>query len=228
MDESHVTALVLLAAVLHASWNALVKAGPDKLMMQGLVIAGGGLCMALALPFVAFPERAAWPYLAVSAVLHLTYNTSLVRAYQRGDLSQVYPIARGAAPAFVALGAWWVEGEALTGREIAGLATLSAGIVSLAFAPDDGAFQHAAVEVPARGLEATPRPLGVLAIRYEALPRAPGRPDSLLAQVTRSLQILRHAELLQQRLNARRQRLAGPKARKVLPLHDGDGHLRIP
>jgi len=126
------TALVLVAALLHAIWNALVKAGADKLAMQALVIAGSGLCMALVAPFVAVPDRAAWPFLAVSTVLHFVYNVSLVRAYQRGDLSQVYPIARGAAPAFVAAGAWVAAGEALSPLELAGIAVLSTGIVSLA------------------------------------------------------------------------------------------------
>lgn len=133
MDDTALTALILLAAVLHASWNALVKAGADKLVMQALVIGGAGGCMALLAPFVGFPDRAAWPFLALSTLLHLTYNASLVRAYQRGDLSQVYPIARGAAPAFVAVGAWIALDEALGTRELAGLAALSAGIASLAF-----------------------------------------------------------------------------------------------
>jgi drug/metabolite transporter (DMT)-like permease len=149
MDDSALTALVLLAAVLHASWNALVKAGSDKLVMQTLVILGAALAMGVALPFLPFPARASWPYLALSTVLHLTYNVSLVRAYQRGDLSQVYPIARGAAPAFVALGAWWALGEGLGAGEIAGVALLSGGIVSLALGGTRGARADAA---PADGV----------------------------------------------------------------------------
>ncbi len=141
------TTLVLFAALLHATWNALVKSGGDKLAMLTLVIVGGALCMALliaasALPapfavgFVAFPDRAAWPFLALATLLHISYNISLARAYEHGDLSRVYPIARGAAPAFVAAGAWVAAGEALVPVEIAGILLLSGGIMSLALEPE--------------------------------------------------------------------------------------------
>jgi drug/metabolite transporter (DMT)-like permease len=133
--DPHTTALVLFAAFLHAGWNALVKAGGDKLAMQTLVIVGGALWMAFALAFVPLPDRAAWPFLALSSLLHVSYSVSLVRAYEHGDLSRVYPIARGAAPAFVAAGAWVVAGEALVPVEIAGVLLLSLGIMSLAFEP---------------------------------------------------------------------------------------------
>jgi len=130
------TALVFFAALLHASWNALVKAGDDKLAMQTLVILGGALCMALAIAFVPFPQPSAWPFLALATLLHVSYSVSLVRAYEQGDLSRVYPIARGAAPAFVAVGAWVAAGEALVSVEIAGVLLLSLGIMSLAFEPE--------------------------------------------------------------------------------------------
>lgn len=133
--DPETTALVLFAALLHATWNALVKAGGDKLAMLTLVIVGGALCMALAVAFVPFPDRAAWPFLALATVLHVSYNVSLVRAYEQGDLSRVYPIARGAAPAFVAAGAWAVAGEALVPVETAGILLLSLGIMSLALEP---------------------------------------------------------------------------------------------
>ena len=130
------TALVLFAASLHASWNALVKAGGDKLAMLTLVIVGGALCMACAVAFVPLPDRAAWPFLALSSLLHVSYSVSLVRAYEQGDLSRVYPIARGAAPAFVAAGAWLVASEALVPLEIVGILLLSLGIMSLALEPE--------------------------------------------------------------------------------------------
>jgi drug/metabolite transporter (DMT)-like permease len=130
------TALVLFAASLHASWNAFVKAGSDKLAMLTLVIVGGALCMACAVAFVPLPDRAAWPFLALSSLLHVSYSVSLVRAYEQGDLSRVYPIARGAAPAFVAAGAWLVASEALVPLEIVGILLLSLGIMSLALEPE--------------------------------------------------------------------------------------------
>jgi len=126
-----VVALVLVAALMHATWNAVVKSGGDKLAMQTLVACGGALAMlpvALAVPF---PDRATWPYLALSSVLHAGYGLFLVAAYQAGDLSQVYPIARGAAPALVAGGAWLAAGETLPPLGIAGVLVVSAGIMSL-------------------------------------------------------------------------------------------------
>ncbi len=130
--DALVVALVLLAALMHAGWNALVKAGGDKLAMQTLVGAGGTLVMlpiALQSPF---PDPAALPFGATSVVLHTVYGLVLVRSYQRGDLSQVYPIARGAAPAFVAIGAFLAEGERIAPIGVASLAVVSAGIMSLA------------------------------------------------------------------------------------------------
>ena len=98
-----VALLVLLAAVLHASWNVLVKIGGDRLLVQTTVIGTGSVACALALPFVALPPAAAWPYVVASVVIHNAYFFFLLRAYAHGDLSQVYPIARGTSPLVVAL-----------------------------------------------------------------------------------------------------------------------------
>ena len=76
---------------------------------------------------------AAWPYVILSAVVHWIYFGVLIGAYRYGDLSQVYPIARGTAPAMVAFEAWIFEGEALTALETLGALIVSAGIVSLAW-----------------------------------------------------------------------------------------------
>jgi len=124
-------ALVLLAALCHATWNALVKTGSDKLVMQTLVIGTGGVICVFALPFLPLPAAESWPYLIGSVVIHVVYFLFLTYAYAHGDLSQVYPIARGTAPALVALFAWITVGESLTAWEIAGLVIVSAGIMSL-------------------------------------------------------------------------------------------------
>lgn len=146
--DAPVVALVLFAALLHASWNALVKASGDKLALQTLVMLGGSLVM-LPVVLTAPPlERALWPTLAGALVLHLVYGLALVRAYQLGDLSQIYPIARGAAPAFVAVGAWIAAGEALRGAEIAAIALISIAIGSLAWlAPASAAGRRRATAV---------------------------------------------------------------------------------
>lgn len=123
--------LVLLAAFLHASWNALAKASGDRLVNVTVVAATGG---ALSIPLIValpFPEATTWKWLGASAVIHYVYQLSLVRTYQLGDLSQVYPIARGLAPLGVAALAAWGADERLAPGQLAGLALASAAIVSL-------------------------------------------------------------------------------------------------
>jgi drug/metabolite transporter (DMT)-like permease len=142
--DPFVTALVLSAAVMHASWNALVKATGDRLAMQSLVIFFSGLPAWLALPFLPLPAAAAVPFLIISLLVHFGYYVALLGAYRHGDLSQVYPIARGAAPLLVALGAWALAGARMGGLEWAGIILLSAAIMSLA-APRRGSSDLRAV-----------------------------------------------------------------------------------
>ena len=127
-----VTLLVLLAAVMHASWNALVKATGDRLAMQALVIFFSSVPALAALPFVPLPAAASLPFLLISLIVHGFYYATLLGAYRHGDLSQVYPIARGAAPLLVALGAWAFAGEAMSWPEWLGVIVISAAIMSLA------------------------------------------------------------------------------------------------
>jgi drug/metabolite transporter (DMT)-like permease len=127
-----VVLLVLLAAAAHATWNAFVKAGEDKLVSLCLVIFSTSLPALLALPFLPLPAAGAWPYLIVSALVHYLYYAVLVAAYRHGDLSLAYPIARGSAPVLVALGALFLAGEELSTWKWVGVLTVSAGIMSLA------------------------------------------------------------------------------------------------
>ncbi|MDH3473133.1 MAG: EamA family transporter [Rhodospirillales bacterium] len=128
-----VALLVLLAALLHAGWNALVKAGEDRLLTMALVIGVGAAGAALALPFVAPPAPASWPFLLLSAAIHIGYFFFLLQAYRVGDLSHVYPVARGAAPLLVAAGAALFAGESLSLGQLAGLILASLAIASFAF-----------------------------------------------------------------------------------------------
>ncbi len=130
--EWQAIAVVLLAALLHASWNALVKVSDDRLVALGLA---NGIRFAMCLPAVFFlplPHMASWPFLVLSALLHCGYYAFLVIAYRGGDLSQVYPLARGASPLLIVCGAFVFAGERLDGNALAGVALISAGIVSLA------------------------------------------------------------------------------------------------
>ena len=131
--EWSVGGLVLLAAVLHAGWNALVKVTGDRLVVMAVITTGSGLIALAGLPFVALPDRASWPFLAASVVLHIGYNLFLVRAYRHGDLGQVYPIARGSAPLLVLALAYFAAGERVSALDLAAVVVIAVGLGSLAF-----------------------------------------------------------------------------------------------
>ncbi|GAK71162.1 hypothetical protein RRU01S_15_00870 [Agrobacterium rubi TR3 = NBRC 13261] len=125
--------LVLLGALLHASWNALVKSGTDKALDATLIAAGAAVCSIPFLPFVPLPGIAALPFLLVSAVLQFTYFRLVAAAYTAGDIGLVYPIMRGVAPLIVAASSNLFLGESLSPAALCGIAVISAGILTLAF-----------------------------------------------------------------------------------------------
>jgi drug/metabolite transporter (DMT)-like permease len=129
-----VVLVVLAAAVLHAAWNAIAHAVQDTL--AGFVLIDLGYLVG-ALPLIALapiPDPAAWPYLATSAVLQCGYQLCLWQAYRLGDFGQMYPLARGTSPWLVALLSVTVLAQPLPPGQLAGVATLSAGLVLLTFA----------------------------------------------------------------------------------------------
>lgn len=133
-----ITLLVLLAAVLHAGWNALVRSDNDRLgAMARLALATSALSTPL-LPFFAFPNVRAWMFLGGTLVLHTGYMLFLARAYEEGSLGKVYPLARGTAPLIVTLVSLLALGESLAVTELAGILVLIAGIISLAWREPDG------------------------------------------------------------------------------------------
>jgi len=126
-----VTALVLGSALLHASWNAIIKSSRDVMLDTALVAAGAGL---LALPLAALvplPASASWPYLGASAVIHVAYFSTLVAAYRIGDLGHAYPLMRGTAPLLVALFGVALLDEHPGATMWLGIVLISAGILSL-------------------------------------------------------------------------------------------------
>ncbi|VXB09380.1 EamA family transporter [Massilia sp. 9I] len=98
-----VLAAVLCAALLHAAWNAAIKAEPDKLRAASAVTLGAALVGAISLLFLRAPLPASWPFIAGSAALHLVYYRLLAATYRDADFSHAYPLMRGAAPVLVAL-----------------------------------------------------------------------------------------------------------------------------
>lgn len=126
-----VTALVLGSALLHASWNALIKSSRDVMLDTALVAAGAGV---LALPLAAsasLPASASWPHLGASAAIHVAYFATLAAAYRRGDLGHAYPLMRGTAPLLVALFGMALLDEHPGASMWLGIVLISAGILSL-------------------------------------------------------------------------------------------------
>lgn len=127
-----VLAAVLGAAFLHALWNALIKFGTSKLtsmLILTLVQGGMGLLIALTRPF---PDPQIWLWLLASGVFHAAYKLFLAFAYEQGDLSRVYPIARGAAPMVVLVISALLLPDVIAAWEYIGILVLGLGILLMA------------------------------------------------------------------------------------------------
>ncbi len=129
--EPFVIIVVLAAAVMHAVWNDVVKIEGDRLMTMAVVISTTGMLAPLLLLAGPPPASASWPYILLSVLLNNAYFLFLIEAYRFGDLSQVYPIARGSAPLLVTVGAALFANEQLSIVGLAGVLIISAGTVSL-------------------------------------------------------------------------------------------------
>jgi len=120
---------VLFAALLHASWNALIKSGKDKALDTALIhILGCGVGVVLVAVF-GLPRREAWPWLAASMTIHIGYYITLVGAYRHGELGFSYPIMRGTAPLLVAMLSGQLIGEHLSPAAWIGVAGISGGVL---------------------------------------------------------------------------------------------------
>lgn len=128
-----VTALVLLAALMHAGWNLLVKGHSDRLMMMVMVAGGGSLLAIPLLPFTPVLSVAAWPFLGLSLTIHIFYKLFLLQAYRHGDLNQAYPLARGGAPLLVLVFALLFAGEEPDWPMLLATLLIGLGVTSLAF-----------------------------------------------------------------------------------------------
>lgn len=128
-----VLACVFSAAILHASWNAVLRSGSDRLWSMTLMMIAVFVASLGAIFFLPFPAKASWLCIVASAAIHAGYNISLIRTYDAGDLGQTYPVSRGSSPVFVALGAAIFARESLTATAVIGILLVSAGIISLAY-----------------------------------------------------------------------------------------------
>jgi drug/metabolite transporter (DMT)-like permease len=123
---------VLFAALLHAGWNALVKLGLDRFSSVLLLALVQGAIAAALIPFFPVPARAAWPWVLLGSALHTGYKLFLIRAYSHGDLSQVYPLARGTAPLIVTVAGALFLAEEPGPVRVAAVAAIACGIMLMA------------------------------------------------------------------------------------------------
>ena len=121
--------ILLFAALLHASWNAIVKAGTDKLYSAISVSGSAALIALVLLPFSPQPSVASWPFLVVSCALQVVYTVLVAKTYQVSDMSQTYPLMRGTAPLLVALISVLVLGDSLAW---AGIGVICLSILAMA------------------------------------------------------------------------------------------------
>lgn len=127
-----VLSAVLFAALLHATWNAMIKVSGDRLVIMAVTAFATSL---LALPFVFVlpaPDPASWPFLFLSMGIHTVYMLMLVRAYGHGEFVQIYPLARGSAPLLTGLLGFLLLQEALSANELAGMLLIVLSILGFA------------------------------------------------------------------------------------------------
>lgn len=134
--------MVLGAAVLHAAWNALVKANADRLVMIAIMMLSQVAVAVVVVPFVAFPTPESWPYIWASTALNTAYCLFLISAYRYGDLSHVYPISRGSAPLIIVVISIAVIGETLTRQQGLSVVLIGLGIMNLALTRGGAGFKE--------------------------------------------------------------------------------------
>ncbi len=137
-----VFAMVLGAAVLHAAWNALVKANADRLVVIAIMMLSQVAVASAVVPFVAFPTPESWPFIWASTALNTAYCIFLISAYRYGDLSHVYPISRGSAPLIIVVVSIAIVGETLTRQEGLSVVLIGLGIMSLALTRGAAGFKE--------------------------------------------------------------------------------------
>jgi len=133
MSAAFLYGLVILSAIAHSVWNAMMKSAGDRTMtMVAIRVVGLALGLA-ALPFVDWPAAAGWKWLALTALVQFGYYALLIRSYGIGDMSVVYPLARGLAPVLTTIAAFVAIGEALSATQVVAVAMISLGIMVLSF-----------------------------------------------------------------------------------------------
>ncbi|MFQ5848478.1 MAG: EamA family transporter, partial [Candidatus Methylomirabilales bacterium] len=133
-------ALVITSAFFHAIWNLYAKQSEDKLLFLWRVLALGNLVLLPAVilgPWPTLPWHG-WTYILGSGAIHAGYYIFLARAYDRGDLSLVYPLARGSSPLLVVVLAFVLVGERPSGPGLLGIGSIVLGLLLLHRSPTGG------------------------------------------------------------------------------------------
>jgi len=125
--------VVLLAALLHALWNAAVKHSVKSQLPSAAIFIGAGIVCVFLVPWVPVPAGASWPFLLGSVTTHLFYSVMLGRAYRIGEFSHTYPVMRGLPPLLTVLLVGMFTDEVLSGRQQLAMLVLCLGILSLVF-----------------------------------------------------------------------------------------------
>lgn len=136
-----VLSAVLFAALLHATWNAMIKVSGDRLIIMGVTTATTSILALPILFYLPFPAPESWPYLILSACVHSFYMLVLVRAYGLGDFAQVYPLSRGSAPLLTAVLGFLLLNESMELSELSGMLIIVVGIFGLALETSGGVLQ---------------------------------------------------------------------------------------
>jgi drug/metabolite transporter (DMT)-like permease len=137
--------VVLGAAVLHATWNAMAHGAPDRVAGLALFELAAGVIGLVAVLVMGLPPADTWGYIIASALLHLAYLGGLLASYQLGQFSHMYPLARGTSPWVVAVVSILVLHQSLAVVELAGVLLISAGLIALVFIGRPGRRQIPAI-----------------------------------------------------------------------------------
>ncbi len=133
MSATALYGLVILSAIVHPIWNAMVKSSGDRVLSMAAIRLAGLLIGLAVLPFVEWPAPETWKWLVLTAFVHFAYYALLIRSYGVGDMSIVYPLARGLAPTLTTIAAFLLIGEDLGYGKMLAVGLISLGIMTLSF-----------------------------------------------------------------------------------------------
>jgi drug/metabolite transporter (DMT)-like permease len=164
---------VLGAALLHASWNALLKRRGEPLLATVLVVAGSACAAIVLLPFLPAPARASWPFIAASGVVQTVYYLLLIETYRDGQVSHAYPLMRGCAPLLVALANGPLTGDRLSASQWVAMLLICGGVLAQWLAaPAAGARRTTVLALLTAGVIATYTLIDGQGVRRSGAPAA--------------------------------------------------------